>query len=250
MKQIMSFLKLADAYERKARLSPAVVTILPALVLILSLKTGNESWALKLLTAGGVGGVLLIALAQFASAAGNRFSDEFWPPKGGLPTGRWLRPSDVHHSTAQKQQWYAAVKLLTGLDIAETLTARPKEQDSIIEDAIRQVRYKLRGKAVARMLDLHNQEYGFARNLAGLRWVMLGFAALGAGGCAVAWQMGHGSAWGSLINGVLFVFAFSLFFWLPGYVERAGIRYSESFFSALLAVAGRVPQEKISSSKE
>jgi Flp pilus assembly protein TadB len=243
MKQILNFLKLADAYERKARLSPAVVTILPAIVLILSLKIGNESWVPKLLATGGVGGVLLVALSQFASAAGNRFSDKFWPPKGGLPTLRWLRAGDAGHSTAQKQQWYAAIKQLTGLDIAETLVAKPNEEDAIIEDAIRQVRYKLRGKAVAKMLDIHNQEYGFARNLAGLRWVMIGFAALGAGGCAVAWQMGHGSAWGSLINGVLFVFAFSMFIWLPGYVERAGTRYAESFFSALLAAVGKNTKE-------
>jgi Flp pilus assembly protein TadB len=247
MEKILNFLKLADPYDRKARLSPALVAILPAIVLILSLKTGSESWVPKLLTTGGVGGVLLIALAQFASAAGNRFSGKFWPPKGGLPTLRWLRAGDTGHSTAQKQQWYAAIKQLTGLDIAETLTAKPKEEDAIIEDATRQIRYKLRGKAVAKMVELHNQEYGFARNLAGLRWVMVGFAALGAGGCAVAWHSGHGSAWGSLINGVLFVFAFSMFIWLPGYVERAGTRYAESFFSALLAAVGKNTKENANS---
>jgi hypothetical protein len=68
--------------------------------------------------------VLLIALAQFASAAGNRFSDKFWSSRGGLPTLRWLCPGDAGHSTAQKQQWYAAIRHLTGLDIAGHLTAR------------------------------------------------------------------------------------------------------------------------------
>jgi hypothetical protein len=239
VKQFLNFLKLGDPYERKGRLSPACIAILPAIVLILSLNTGNESWVPKLLATSGVGGVLIIGLAQFASAAGNRFSDKFWPPKGGLPTLRWLRPGDAGHSTAQKHQWYAAIKQLTGLDIAQTLDAKPTEEVSIIEDATRQIRAKLRGKAVARMVDLHNLEYGFARNLAGLRWVMLGFAAVGAAGCAVAWNSGHRSAWGSLINGVLLVFAISMFIWLPGYVERAGIRYSESFFAALLASVGK-----------
>jgi hypothetical protein len=75
MENPLNFLKLVDAYERKARLSPACVVILPAIVLILSLKLGGEAWGPKLLASGDVGGVLLVALAQFASAAGNRFSD-------------------------------------------------------------------------------------------------------------------------------------------------------------------------------
>ena len=243
MEKFFSFLKLSDAYERKARLSPAIVTILPAIVLILSLKTGDESWVRTILSAGGVGGVLIIALAQFASAAGNRFSAKFWPPRGGLPTLRWLRATDPSRSTAQKNQWYEAIKRLTGLDIPQTVAAKPTEEDAVIEDAIRQVRYQLRGKAVAKMLDLHNGEYGFARNLAGLRCAMLGLAILGAAGCAVAWALGHGSAWGSLINGLLLIFALSMFAWLPAYVERAAIRYTESFFSALLAAAGKPTKE-------
>jgi hypothetical protein len=243
MEKIANFLKLADVYERKARLSPAFVTILPAIVLILSLKTGNESWVPKLIATGGVGGVLIIALAQFASAAGNRFSDKFWPPKGGLPIVRWLRAADPDHSTAQKQQWYEAIKRLTGLDIPTTVAANPIEENAIIADAALQVRSKLRGKAVAKMLDIHNQEYGFARNLAGLRWVMLGFSVIGGAGCGTAWALDRGSAWGSLINGILLFIAVSMFFWLPGYVERAGTRYAESFFPALLAAAGRNTKE-------
>jgi hypothetical protein len=31
--------------------------------------------------------------------------------------------------------------------------------------------------------------------------------------------------------------------WLPAYVERAGVRYAESFFSALLAAAGKQTKE-------
>jgi hypothetical protein len=93
------------------------------------------------------------------------------------------------------------------------------------------------------MLDLHNGEYGFARNLAGLRWVMLSLAILGAAGSGTAWAAEHGSAWGSLINGLLLIFALSMFVWLPTYVERAGIRYAESFFSALLATAGKQTKE-------
>jgi hypothetical protein len=42
----------------------------------------------------------------------------------------------------------------------------------------------------------------------------------------------------------LLLFALSMFVWLSAYVERAGIRYSESFFTALLAAAEKSPKEK------
>ena len=75
--------------------------------------------------------------------------------------------------------------------------------------------------------------------------VNVGLIGLGTIGCGAAWYLGHGSTWGSLINGLLLVFALSMFVWLPAYVERAGNRYSESFFSALLAAAEKNTKEKI-----
>jgi membrane protein DedA with SNARE-associated domain len=105
----------------------------------------------------------------------------------------------------------------------------------------------------AKMVDKHNQEYGFARNLAGLRWLLIGFSLAGTFGCASAWRFQHGSVMGCIIScglltyaivmffwlpnyveragAVRDVFATVVFFWLPNYVERAGDRYAESIFS-------------------
>ena len=231
MASILQFLKVADSYERKARFFPAFIVVLPIVVFVMSLNLPDEGWVMKLLVAGGAGGALVVALAQMASAAGNRFGEKFWRPHGGLPTVRWLRASDTTHSSQQKQQWYVAIKKLTGLDIPATVATRPAEEDAIIADATRQVRYQIRGKAAAKMVDKHNEEYGFARNLAGLRWPMLGSAILGIAGCALAWKFERGSITGCVFAGCLLVHALFMFFWLPGYVERAGNRYSESFFS-------------------
>ena len=55
---------------------------------------------------------------------------------------------------SQWKQWYEAIKRITGLDIPTTAAANSNEEDVIIEDANRQVRYKLRGKAIAKMVDL------------------------------------------------------------------------------------------------
>jgi hypothetical protein len=231
MASILQFLKIADAYERKARFFPAFIVVLPIIVFVTSLNLRGEGWVMKLLVAGGAGGALVVALAQMSSAAGNRFGDSFWKQRGGLPTVRWLRASDTTHSSQQKEQWYAAIKKLTGLDIPATVMLRPTEEDAIIADATRQLRYQIRGKTTAKMVDKHNEEYGFARNLAGLRWPMLGSATLGVVGCASAWKFEHGSIIGCVFSGCLLIYALFMFFWLPSYVERAGNRYSESLFS-------------------
>ncbi len=231
MASILNFLKVADSYERKARFFPAFIVILPIIAFVMSLNLRGEGWVMKLLVAGGAGSALVVALAQMASAAGNRFGDKFWKQRGGLPTVRWLRASDTTHSSQQKEQWFVAIKKLTGLDIPATVAIRPTEEDAIIADAIRQLRYQIRGKAAAKMVDKHNEEYGFARNLAGLRWPMLGSATLGIVGCAVAWHFEHGSVIGCILATCLLIYALVMFFWLPGYVERAGDRYSESLFS-------------------
>jgi len=231
MQSVLQFLKVADAYERKARFFPAFIVVLPIIVFVMSLNLGNEGWVMKLLVAGGAGSALVVALAQMASAAGNRFGDNFWKRRGGLPTVRWLRSSDTSHSSQQKQQWFMAIKKLTGLDIPAAVNTRSQEEDAIITDAIRQLRYQFRGKPTAKMVEKHNEEYGFARNLAGLRWVMLGSSLISLVGCATAWEFKHGSVIGCVFTGCLFIYAAIMFFWLPNYVERAGDRYAESLFS-------------------
>jgi hypothetical protein len=231
MASILQFLKVADAYERKARFFPAFLVGLPVVVFVMSLKLDGEGWVLKLLVAGGAGTALVVALAHMSSAAGNRFGKKFWEARGGLPTMRWLRAADKTHSTQQKQQWYLAIKKLTALDIPQSVADHPDEEDAIIDDAIRQLRYSIRGKALAKMVDKHNEEYGFARNLAGLRWPMLGTSLLAAIGCGVAWKFDHGSVTGCVFAACLLAYAVVMFFWLPGYVERAGVRYAESLLS-------------------
>jgi hypothetical protein len=245
MSSILQFLKIADSYERKARFFPAFIVVLPVIVFTMSLRLPDEGWAIKLLVTGGAGSALVVALAHMASAAGNRFGEKFWKQRGGLPTARWLRASDTTHSNQQKQQWYDAIKKLTALDIPATVTIRPQEEDAIIADAIRQLRYHIRGKPTARMVDKHNEEYGFARNLAGLRWLMLAFSALSVAGCGLAWHFEHGSVIGCVFAGSLLIYATLMFFWLPNYVECAGCRYADSLFSIpILSIATKAKAGK------
>jgi uncharacterized membrane protein len=81
------------------------------------------------------------------------------------------------------------------------------------------------------MLEKHNIDYGFARNLAGMRWLFVGSSLLGALGCTIAWKFDHGSLTGLVLTLCLLTYAIIMSLWLPTYVERCADRYAESFFS-------------------
>jgi hypothetical protein len=231
MSSLLEFLKISDSYDRKARFFPAFLVVLPLVAFAMSLRLPDESWIMKLLVAGGAGSALVVALSQMASAAGNLYGASYWRKRGGLPTTRWLRASDDTHSKQQKRQWYEGIKQLTDLDIPTATAARPAEEDAIIADAIRQIRNSIRGKAIARMVDKHNEEYGFVRNLAGLRWALITTSASGAVSCATALLLGHGTTIGCIFSGCFLIYAVAMFFLLPGYVETAANRYAESLLS-------------------
>jgi hypothetical protein len=134
---------------------------------------------------------------QFPARRGS--GDKFWPPKGACPPSVGSEAPTPPTPAPRSNNGTMPSNALPDCTFKKLWPPIPPRRTQSSKDATTQVRFELRGNAVAKMLDLHNQEYGFARNLAGLRWVMLGFSALGAGGCAAAWALGHGSAWGTLI---------------------------------------------------
>lgn len=86
---------------------------------------------------------------------------------GALYTELWLRPEDTTCSCQQKEQWYAAIKKLTGLDIARAMGegAETTEIHRLIRDARKQLRHRFRSSTKSGLLVSHNEDYGFAKNL-------------------------------------------------------------------------------------
>ena len=124
-----------------------------------------------------------VGLAYGASAAGRHFEKRLWPRwPHDTPTHRWLHPEDAHCSQQQRRRWFEAIGKVVHLDIAEAAASGDRcELELVINDAVRELRHRFRHTNEIGLLDTHNEDYGFARNLAGLRVFWLPVSAVSGG---------------------------------------------------------------------
>jgi len=236
-KSIFSYLNLSDRYERKARLLPAVLTLLLLAPPLIVLELTVSNWVGTLLGGGGVSAVMAVALSHLSSAFGNRYQQYLWPlwPHDS-PTNIWLSPDNSFRSAQQKKIWYGAIHRLTGLNIEEAIKAGDHEElKAVINDAVTSIRNQLWSLDIAVRLQINNEDYGFARNLAGLRWVWVVFSTISATSCWVLFYMSRGELIWAIISSIFLIISIILgFFVLPEYVKQKALHYAESFFAAMI----------------
>src|SRR6266852_2070089 len=177
----MSFDQLVDSYDWKARLVPTVIVLLP--LLVTTYYCFPILFANRLLLMGS--GIVSIALVYFASMLirylGLLSQDAVWKSWGGPPSTRFARWGDNRFSEEQKDRLRKAVAQhfrIRLLNLDEEIRD-PEAADQLIGKAFQEVKEVLRTKAEASLVDKHNAEYGFARNLYGSRYVFIGLSVLG-----------------------------------------------------------------------
>ncbi len=235
----LSYLKLSDAYDRKARFVPGLLSMLPLLPAAAAYQVGAQHWLGALISDVGVGAVVAVALSHLASAFGNRLQRSLWPDwPHDAPTNEWLQPGSKVTSAQQRQLWYEALRDTTGLDLAQAAgVGPPKETTRTINDAVGRVRNMLWQAPEGERLRLHNADYGFARNLTGLRilWIPFSLASMLSCWAGVFW-LDHGLLWAvvsTMIAATIVPVGLSV---LPIYVRDKARHYAESFFAALMEV--------------
>ena len=230
-------LTLMDRYEFKARLLPALLSSLVLAPTVSVLASDTLGWLSSVSIGGGLGAACAVGLAYAASAAGRYYEKRLWPGwPYDAPTNRWLHPDDDSCSQVQKERWYAAIERLVGLRLADVVSqGEPSELDRTINDAVRELRSQFRHRNVKGLLSIHNEDYGFARNLAGLNLVCW-FPVAGLS-VVIAWAahfiVGTELLWGVVASSAL-VASLLLLRILPWYVRQRADRYTESFFGALM----------------
>ncbi len=240
--RFLRYANLSDSYERKARLAPAVLALAPLLPLLAICQWKDGDWLTGMLSGLGIWTALGVGLSHVASALGNRFQAQLWPTwPHDAPTHRRLHPKNDELSTQQKRLLWQTIKDLTGLDIeAAAEQGDVAELDRVINDAVTTLQSRLWQTHEGRRVDLHNADYGFARNLAGLRTI---WVPLAVGSMIVLWigYMCHscslvGPVAYTLFAAAAIVFAYCI---LPGYVRKKANDYADSFLAALPALRDR-----------
>ncbi len=180
-----------DSYSRRARVFPVYLTVAPAILALLAALPDGLNLPL-----GGAAALVFIPLAFFSSQFGANFGKQLeqplWCRWGGPPTTRFLRHSNQEFNQITRDRVHEKFRAL-GLHVP---TKNEEEQDpraadehyeSCTEDLIRRTRDTSRFPLVFKGLT----EYGFWRNLLGLKPVAIPIAALGLITCG--WGVVH--AW-------------------------------------------------------
>lgn len=246
MRLFLQFFALSDRYERKARLLPGLLLATAPAMTAGALVHELSAWFTAAGTAVGVEFLAAIVLGHYARARGRAAEESLWKSWGGPPTTRWLRPSDTTCSEQQKSKWRGAIKRLTGITIPASLPNDGSEAsvDQVIADSTRQLRYVLRGRPDAAIVQSHNEEYGFARNLYGVRFLWVSLATVCVAGSGVAFLLGLKPYVALAVSMTFLIASVLVASELADYVRRCADRYAESLLAAALLPDLEPPAEE------
>lgn len=164
-----------DAYGIKARLWPAVLTLLPAIVTaevwtpaLIDFTLGSPA----LRTAFG-GSAVLFAFARIARHLGRNAELRLYDQWGGKPTSLWLLRSDHNLDELTKARYRRFLE--DYIDGWKAPSQADEEFDreramSTYDSAVRRLRERTRDRRQFDLVFKENVSYGFHRNVYGLRW--------------------------------------------------------------------------------
>jgi hypothetical protein len=222
-----------DTYNRRARLYPAFLAVLPAAVFVVLLWKNSPLQALGpvLVAVGG-----LFFLANFVRTLGRRLEARLIAQWDGLPTTHLLRHRETKNPV-QLGRWHTKLSRVTGIDMPskEDEAANPSAADNTYIAATRALIPLVRDAPddFPRVQE-ENVNYGFRRNLLGLKPIGLTLVSV----ClvidiAVA-VFGAISVQLAVTAGIqLLVLLMWLVFVNATWVFEAGQTYAERLFEAL-----------------
>lgn len=150
-----------DDYERRARLVPGLLLVAPVAIVVLmfSLK-GNP------VVAGIVGSLTAfgapVVLANVVRHRGLAVQDDLWQAWGGKPTNQLLQTGP----SGRRDHWRAAVEAVSGQTLP---TPGQPDPDGHYDAAVATVISDTRDPKHFKLVFNENRNYGYERNLYGLR---------------------------------------------------------------------------------
>lgn len=161
---------ITDDYDRRARLRPALLVSLPLALAVMSAFSDFSSLQFLVGIAAYFGFTALIA--QFGRDEGKRLEPWLFEQWGGRPTTQLLRHRDSHLDVHTKTRYHAALSALLPLQSMPTATAEasdPRSADAAYDSCVLYLRDRTRDKTAFPLVYAENVNYGFRRNLWGMK---------------------------------------------------------------------------------
>lgn len=237
---------LKDPYERKARVYPGLLVVLPILVAVAA------TWGTRHPVITGVVGLLascgaISGLASLARDLGKAKQEELLKEWGGMPTTWMLRHRDTTLEGRLKTVYHQLIAQKLGLTMPTAQEERrdPASADDAYGTAAHMLRGATRGKEYALLLK-ENISYGFRRNMYGARKLGIATSLLGIvigvvlSGAIQAKPLDFD--WTKFLDlpvaavltlGVSVAMLVAWMYFGPAAVRRMGIAYAERLFEAL-----------------
>ena len=171
-----------DGYQRTARLYPALLSVAPVSATVL-LWAPQASALVGGAASVAVTAALTLLLMRYGRARGRAVQGRLIERNGGLESTVALRHRDRMIATASKERYHRILRT-QGLKIptAAAETADPAKADDCYRAAADWLRGRTRDQERFALLHAENRDYGFRRNLLGLKplGITLTLMALGA----------------------------------------------------------------------
>jgi hypothetical protein len=230
-----------DEYDRKARLTPGLLAIIPMAFVVITLGLKRyPAIAISTGMIGGAGGAYLLAV--LVRHMGRLVEPELWSSWGGRPTTRFLRTREIVANPILRDVWRDAIEGVTGVRLlsAEEESVDPSAADNTIEAAVSQV-LRLGQDERYSLVKAENIQYGFERNFYAVRSVGRAIAAVSTLILLVVLasrsHLGiNGVSIGALIAGIVIDSAFCVGWLLLPSAQRAKLaseRYAQQLFQTI-----------------
>ncbi len=187
--------KLFDQYSLRARLQPALLTLLPAAIGVFAWAGPGVKWQSALWTLfGTAGGTCFLAIV--ARNFGKKIENGLWQSWGGSPTTQLLRHSGSANPV-MRDRWHKSLAKLLGrpFPTAQEEAANPNSADDVYGAAARLQINKTHDTKKYPLVFKENMHYGFCRNLYAMRAIGITVAILGiVASCAAGiWSIQSGN---------------------------------------------------------
>jgi hypothetical protein len=162
--------KVTDPYERQARLWPALLALLPLIVLLSLIYTAVASVITNVAMLAGSCGMLYL-LSNIARDRGKSLEPKLNDSWGGKPTTQLLRHRDGVIETVTKRRYheFLSQKINASFPTADEEKTDPEEADEIYQSGVRWLLNQTRDVSTFGLLFKENIAYGFRRNALGMK---------------------------------------------------------------------------------